>query len=248
MVYQISFNNRFTIRIFKDRRPKNLCSLQGRCRRQSNTNRIKILHNTAVLTLIIQLIPVQDLIVTHFLIKDIATVGFINDNKIVIRYCRHGLFIVIQDTLNHALDGCHLNTGFPINSLIIQPLNIVNIIQGHQVFQLHFFKDIRGLLTQGITVHKEKDSSEAPCFQKAVDHSQYGSGLSRTCGHGQENILLTINDRLLGCPDCLQLIFTEIQPVFITQKIIRHIDQLLIPCGNILLQKFHDTGWADPAM
>ena len=48
-----------------------------------------------------------------------------------------------------------MHGGFRINQLIRQLLDIVNLVQRLQAFQLHLFKDILRLHAQGVAVNEE---------------------------------------------------------------------------------------------
>ena len=80
MVAKIPFVNCPAIRISVDRLTKNLSCLQGWSCRKSNSYRIKVFDDIAVLALIIKLVPEEQFFVRHFFIKNITPVGFVNND------------------------------------------------------------------------------------------------------------------------------------------------------------------------
>ena len=113
-----------------------------------------------IFALIIHLVTVKQLVFTHLLIQNIASMRFIDNNQVIVGNRRHRLVSVVENTLYHALNGCHLNAGFFLDNLIFKFLDIVNIIKGHKVFQSDLLEYVLRLFTKRISVNKEKDSAE----------------------------------------------------------------------------------------
>ena len=90
--------------------------------------------------------------------------GLIHDDEVVIVDGRHGFPVIVEDAFYHSLYGGHLNTGFPFNPLIFQPLDVVDVCQRHQILQLDLFEYIQCLLPQSGTVHQEQDAFEPACL------------------------------------------------------------------------------------
>ena len=67
---------------------------------------------------------------------------FINDDQVKVRHGGHSIFVIVQDPLYHALDRGDLDTGLAVYILIFQALDVINIIKGHQIFQLNFFEHV----------------------------------------------------------------------------------------------------------
>ena len=248
MIHQISLNDRFSVAVFIYRLSKNTRGLKRRCRSKCNAHCIKIFDHIPVFTLVIKLIPVQEFILPHFFIQNVSSVCLINDDQIIVSYSRHILPVIIENTLDHALYCCHLNTGLFINALILKPLDIVDIVQRHQILDLNVFEYVRGLLSQCIAIHQEQDPAESSRLQEAIDHAQNRTGFACSRSHRNQDILLTIHDCLLGGANRPQLVFSQIETVFICQQVIRHFLKLLVACIDILLQKFQHSIWADPPM
>ena len=80
----------------------------------------------------------------------------VDNNQIVIADCGNALLTFgVHNALHHTLYGSNMHGGFRINQLIGKLLDIVNLVQRLQAFQLNLFKDILRLHAQGIAVNKE---------------------------------------------------------------------------------------------
>ena len=217
--------------------------------RQSDFDRLKIVNNLPVFALVVALVAVQLLVVGHFPVKDIASVGFIHNNQIIVGDRGHGFAaFAVQNTFDHALHSGDVDAGFPVDSLIRQPVDGVDFIQGVQFFQLHILEYVKRLRTQGITIHKEQDAAEAFAFQKAVHHAQHGPGFARPRCHSQQNRLRAVPHGPLGRLDGAELILPQIEAVFIGKKVGGHGFKALVASGNIALQKLFQTGRTHPAV
>ena len=131
MVNQISLNHSLTVSIFIYRLSKNLGGLQGRRRCQCNFYRLKIFHNRAIFALIINLVPIENFIFSHFFIQNVSSVRFINNHQIKICNRWHSFLGIVENAFYHTLHSGHLNAGFTVNFLLFQSFYIINIIQGH---------------------------------------------------------------------------------------------------------------------
>ena len=128
--------------------------------------------------------------------------------------------------------------GFRINQLIGKLLDIVNLVQRLQTFQLHLFKDILRLHSQGIAVNKEQNTLKALRLQKAVNHAQNRACFASACGHRQQRRPLAAAHCLIHRLHSLQLIIAQMQAVFILQEIIRQSIESSVALRSIFLQHF----------
>ena len=143
MVNQITVQHSLAIGIGINRLAENFRCLQGRRCGERNFYRIKIIQHIAVLALVIALVAIKLLRLRHFLIQDITAVRLVDDNQIVIADCGNTVLAFgVHNALHHALYGSNVHGGFRINQLIGKLLDIVNLVQRLQAFQLNLFKDI----------------------------------------------------------------------------------------------------------
>ena len=171
----------------------------------------------------------------------------VNNDQIKVGNSGHGILIVVQNALYHALNRGNLNPGFTVNRLVLQPLDVVDFIQGHQILQPDLPKNVGCLLSQRGPVHQEKDSAKTTCFQKPVNHAQNGAGLASARRHGEQDAGLSADYRRLSGLNRPNLIPTEVQTISVPQQIKGHFLQFLIPCGNILFQQLGDSRGTHPA-
>ena len=68
--------------------------------------------------------------------------GLVYNNQVIVIDCGHGISIIVEDTLYHSLYGSNLDAGLPLNLFIFQPLDIIDVGQGHQIPQLDLFEYI----------------------------------------------------------------------------------------------------------
>ena len=236
MVHQESVNDRLPVGVAEHGRAKNLRGLERGRGRQGDFDRLKIVDDFAVFTLIVALVAVQLLVVGHFPVKNITPVRFIHDDQIIVGDRRHGLAaFTVQNAFDHALHSGDVDSGFLVDCFIRQPVDGVNVIQGMQFFQLHIFEYVQGLSAQGIAIHKEQDATEASAFQKAVHHTQHCPGFACTCGHGQQDRLRAALHGPFGCLDGAKLVFTQIKAGPIGKKVGGHDFKALVALGNIAL-------------
>ena len=160
--------------------------------------------------------------------------GLVYNNQVIVIDRGHGISIVVEDTLYHSLYSSHLDAGLPLDLFIFQPLDVIDVGQGHQILQLDLFEYIQCLLPQSGAVHQEKDTLETACLQEAVDHAQHGSGLSGSGGHGQQSGIFSVHDRLFRRLNGPQLIITKVQSALIPQQIKRHLLQCPIAGIDVL--------------
>ena len=201
VIHQIPLDNRFTVGVLENRLAKNLGGLEGRGSGQSNFHRIEILNHAAVFALVVPLVPVEKFGVSHLFVQEVAPVGLVYDNQVIVVDCGHGFSIIVENTLYHPLYGSNLDAGLSLNLFIFQPFDVIDVRQGHQILQLDLFEYIQCLLSQGGAVHQEQDSFETACFQEAVNHAQHCPGLAGTGGHGQQSCIFSIHNGLFRCLD-----------------------------------------------
>ena len=180
---------------------ENLGGLEGRGSGQRDFHRVKILNYAAVFALVVPLIPVEKFGVSHLFVQEVAPVGLVYDNQVVVADCGHGFSIIVEDTLYHPLYGGHLNAGLTLDLFVFQPLDVIDIGQRHQILQLDLFEYIQCLLSQSCAVHQEQNSFETTCFQETVDHAQHRPGLAGTGGHGQQSCIFSAHNGLFRCLD-----------------------------------------------
>ena len=248
VIDQIALDDSLAVGVFEDRLAEDLRGLERGRRRQRNTDRVKVFNDAAVFALVVELVTIKKLILAHLFVEDIAAVRLVDDDQVIVCDSGHGILIVIQDAFDHALDRGNLDAGLLVDALIVQLFDVVDIVQGQQFFQLDLFENVLSLLAQGVSVYQEEDAAEASRLQEAVDHAEDGSGFSCACRHGKENILLAVHNGSFRRLNGFQLVFAEVQAVFIAQKVIRHCLQALIARGGVLFQELSDTCRADPAV
>jgi len=84
IIHQKAVDDRLTVGIAEHGRAENLRSLKRGRSRQRNFDRLKIVDDLTVFTLIVALVAVELLGVGHFPVKNIAAVCFIYDDEVVI--------------------------------------------------------------------------------------------------------------------------------------------------------------------
>ena len=248
VVHQIALDHGLAVGVLEHGLSKNLRGLQGRRSGQRNAGRVEVFDDCAVLALVVQLVAVEDFRVAHLLIEDITTVGLIHDDEVVVGDSRHGVVIVIDDTFDHALHGGDLDAGLLVDGLIFQTLDIVYIVQSHQLFQLDLLEHVLRLFTKGVAVNQEEYAAESAGLQEAVNHTQHGAGLARAGRHRQKDVLLSIQNGLFCSLDGLKLIFAQVQTVLVLEQIIGHFLQALIACLDVFFQHLLNASGADPAV
>ena len=155
MINQITVNNSLAIRIVEDRFPENLRRMQRRGSCQSHLDGIKILNYRAILADIVILVAVEHFCFAHFLVQDISAVRLVNDYQVIIRHGGHCLTFGIEDAFSKALHRGNMYLRFAVNFFIVQALDIVDGIKGHQIFNFDLLEHILRLLTKSGAIHKE---------------------------------------------------------------------------------------------
>lgn len=208
VIHQKTVDHRFTVGVVEDRLAEYLCGLERRGGCQRYLDRPEIVDDLAVFALVVALVAVELLIIAHLPVKDIAPMGLVDDDQVIVGDGRHGIaaFIVL-DAFDHALHGGHMDTGLRIYLLVRQSLDGIDAVQGLELLDLYVFEDIECLCAQGIAVHEEEDAAETPAFQKAVHHPQHCPGLACARRHGQQDVLCAFAYSLLGRRDGAQLVF-----------------------------------------
>ena len=155
MVHEITFDDRFPVGVFKDRLTEDLRRLQGRRRRQADLYGIKIIQRIAVLGLKVFLVRKHRLFIRHIPVKDIAPVGFIGDDQVVIGNGGHRLIITIEKALDQTLHRGNLQFRLLIERSVIKSLYVIELVQGQQVLNLPVIEGIPGLLAQRIPIYQK---------------------------------------------------------------------------------------------
>ena len=156
MVNQITIQHSLAIGVGINRLAEDFRRLQGRRCGERNFYRVKIIQHIAILALVIALVAIKLLRLRHFLIQNITAVRLVDNNQIVITDCGNAVLTFgVHNALHHALYGSNVHGCFRINQLIGKLLDIVNLVQRLQAFQLHLFKDILRLHAQGVAVNEE---------------------------------------------------------------------------------------------
>ena len=127
-----------------------------------------------------------------------------------------------------------MDAGLTLDLFVFQSLDVIDVGQGHQIFQFDLLEYIQCLLPQSGAVHQEQNSFETTCFQEAVNHAQHCPCLAGTGRHGQQSRIFPVHDGLFRCLNSPQLIIAEVQPIFIPQQIKGHLLQCPIACVDVL--------------
>ena len=183
MVHQIAINHSLSIAVGIYRLTKNLGGMYGRGSRKGYFNAIKIFNYRAIFALKIPLIPKGQLFLCHQLVQSIAPVSLIHNNQIKIWYRWLLFIIVIENPLYHTLNSGYLHPGFLLHQLVLQALDIIDFVKGHQLLQLYVLEHIMSLYSQGVSVYQKENPLEPIGFQKTVNHAQYSSGFACTSSH-----------------------------------------------------------------
>ena len=248
MINQITVNDGFSVGIIENRFSEDLGGVQcGSCS-QRNFHSVKILDDGAVFADIVILVTVEHFGFAHFLVQNVSTVCLIDHNQIVVSNGGHGIAFRIEDAFNEALYGCDMNFCLSVNFLFLETFDVVDRIESHQVFDLDFLENILGLLTKSSAIHQEQHTLETVTLNEAVNHTKNSAGFASAGGHRKQNGLLSVDNCLLRCFDGADLIFTQIQSIWVTQQIEGSILKCGIGSSNIFLKLLNQSLGADPAL
>ena len=87
MIHQIPLDDCFPIGVFENRLAENLGGLKSRGSGQSDFHRIEILDHAAVFALVVPLVPVEKFGVSHLFVQEVAPVGLVYDNQVIVVDC-----------------------------------------------------------------------------------------------------------------------------------------------------------------
>ena len=81
--------------------------------------------------------------------------------NVEIRDGRDKIAFMVKDLPHHALDRRNLEARFGRDfPAVVQALDIINLIEGKEVFQFHFLKSIEGLPAQDVAVDEIEDAMD----------------------------------------------------------------------------------------
>jgi len=137
---------------------------------------------------------------------------------------------------------------FSVDFLLIQSLDVIDGIQGHQFLDFDFLEHIFGLLAKRSTVYQKQNPLESVTLDETIDHTKNGTGLACAGSHGKKHSLFPINNSPLRGFNGIDLIFTQIQSIRVAEQIERRILKCGICGSNILFELFHQSLGTDPAL
>ena len=138
LVAQETIYHCFTVGIGKYGVPEYFNRLQRRCGREPDLHGIKIVDHHLVLAEVIAFIPVQDLRIGHLFIEQIAPVGFIDDDEVILTDGHAGA--VPHHVPHHALHSRDLHLCIDVKSLFFQVTHTKNACERQQLLNLHVLK------------------------------------------------------------------------------------------------------------
>ena len=107
-----------------------------------------------------------------------------------------------------------------VDVLIIEPLDVIDLVECHEVFQFYLFEHVGSLLSERGAIHQKENPLKSVCGQETIDHAENGSGLSRSCCHRQQDVFSAARDGLFRRLDGIHLIGSQIQPARICEKVV----------------------------
>ena len=248
VVNQITVDDSFAVGIVKNRLAKDFGGMECRGCSQSDFYGVKIFDDGTVFADVVILVTVEHLGFAHFLVQNIPAVSLVDHNQIIVSNRGHGIAFGIEDALYKALYRSDMYFRFSVDFLFIQALDIVDGIQGHQLFNFNFFENILSLLAKGGTIYQEQHTLETVALDEAINHTKNGAGLAGTGGHRKQNGLLSVDNSPLRRFDGADLVFTQIQSIWVAQQIKGSVLECGIGSGNVLFELLHQALGADPAL
>ena len=133
--------------------------------------------------------------------------GFVDDDAVEgARRRTLGRVRLVEDAGDQRLDGRDLYLIFVFWNLLFQPCDLVDLGEVEHAFDLGRFQRVVRLFAKGFAVDEEEDASEPLMLQQPVHQCDTGTRLARAGRHGDEDLALTCDDRILDRSDRLFLI------------------------------------------
>ena len=235
VVNQPVIGHGFAVAVGIKRMPKDVGGVFGRCGRQTDLDRIKVVQHAPVGRQVLRLIAQLQLAFGHFLVQRIPPVRFIHDDAI--KGIDRRRVVTAVHTPDHGLHSRYLHTVLSLNGHIPQFGNVVVLGQWHVLLKQHVAEGILRLITQGRAIHQEQNAFETFCFEQSINQTNDGAGFSGPCRHRQQAAAVPVGQALLYGTDGLELVITQAQICrsFLRQLGLRQLD--------IALQKIQQTLW-----
>lgn len=249
VVHKVAVDDSFAVHVGEHGRAEDFCGLECGRSREGNLDRVEVFDDFAVLALVVALVAVELFCVGHFLVEYVSAVGFVHDNEIVVgdRGACVAVFAV-EDAFHHALNRGDVDAGFFVDAFVFEVLHAVDIGERHEFFELYVGESVEGLIAESGAVYKEEDAAEAARLQEAVHHTKNGARLARACGHGEEHAILSGNDGFFGGVDGAELVFTQVEAVFVREEVAREFGKAAVAADDVAGQQFFHAGGAHPAV
>lgn len=92
--------------------------------------------------------------------------GLVYNNQVIVIDCGHGISIIVEDTLYHSLYGSNLDAGLRSNLFIFQPLDIIDVGQGHQIPSLTSLNTSNACSPRAVRSTRKRMRLNRPVFKK----------------------------------------------------------------------------------
>ena len=249
MIRQKAVDDCLPVGIAEDRRAENPRGLQGRCGRQPDLDRLKVVDDFSVFALIVALIAVELFLVAHFPVKDVAPVGLVHDNQIIVADGGHPVAaLAVEDAFDHTLYRGDVDARFPFSKPVRQAADSVDLAQGVQLLEPDIPEHLQRLRAEGMAIHEKEHAPETPALEKAIHQAQHGAGFARARGHGQQHALRALPHGPLGGLDGAQLVVPQVEAVGVGQEVAGQGGKAAVARFRVALKQLLQTGGTHPAV
>ena len=199
VIYQKPVDDGFAVAVGVNRSAKDLGGVQRRGGGEADFNGGEVIEYSAVFRNVVVEAAEGHLRFGKLAVQQVAAVALVHDDAVVLVHGGRRIALGrIEHSLDHALDGGDVDSGFGIGLLLVDFLDAEDIGEGVEILHPRVLEGIGGLLAEGGAVHEEEDAAETFGLEEPVDERDAGFRFPGAGGHGDEDFADSLRDGPFG--------------------------------------------------
>ena len=221
VIDEVAVDDGFAVGVGEDGRAEDLRRVERGGRGEGDLHGVEVVDDAPVFAEVVALVAVEELVVGHVFVEDVAAVGFVDDDEVEVADGGGGAFLAVEDAAHEALHGRDLEARLARERRVVaDALDVVDLREGLELGELDLAEGVLRLAAEDVAVDEEEDAAEAAGLEEAVDHREGEARLARAGGEGEEDGARAARDGALRRFDGADLVVSEGEARAVAQLVV----------------------------
>ena len=221
MVDEVAVDDGFAVGVGEDGRAEDLRRVERGGGGEGDLHGVEVVDDAPVFAEVVALVAVEELVVGHVFVEEVAAVGFVDDDEVEVADGGGGTFLAVEDAAHEALHGRDLEARFACGLRVVRDaLDVVDLREGLELGELDLAEGVLRLAAEDVAVDEEEDAAEAPGLEEAVDHREGEARFPCARGEGEEDGARAACDGALRSLDGADLVVSEGEARAVAQLVV----------------------------